>query len=303
MRFKRLIAGCLLGAILGGYSATTVASPLTPEWQTAVVDAPRVSYHSFESRAAGAQISYHLYKPAAYLRDDGRRYPVVYWLHGSGGGLRGIKPLALLVDSAIEKGHVPPFLLVFVNGLRLGMYVDWANGRAPLETVIVHELVPHIDASYRTISTREGRVLDGFSMGGYGAARLGFKYPDIFRGVSIMGAGPMQETLASTPRASGKQADELLREVYGGSQATFRALSPRRHATENAAVISQESLVRLVIGSRDETFQNNLAFHEHLVALSIPHDWIVIEGVGHSPMATLEALGDSHWDFYRRAFD
>jgi hypothetical protein len=109
--------------------------------------------------------------------------------------------------------------------------------------------------------------------------------------------------VTSTPRASGKQADELLREVYGGSQATFRALSPRRHATENAAVISRESLVRLVIGSRDETFQNNLAFHEHLVALGIPHDWIVIEGVGHSPMATLEALGDSHWDFYRRAFD
>lgn len=276
------------------------APPL--QWMTPAVGASRVSYHSFESRAVGARVSYHLYTPAAYDREPSRRFPVLYWLHGSGGGVQGIAPLSRLVDDAIESGKTPPFLVVFVNGLRLGMYVDWKDGRAPIETMIVHELVPHIDATYRSIATREGRLLDGFSMGGYGAARLGFKHPDKFRAVSIMGAGPMQETLTRTPRASRKQVDELMQEVYGGEQAQFRAVSPRRHAVDNAAVIARDSLVRMVIGSRDETFDHNRAFHGHLVALGIPHDWIVVEGVGHDPLRLLQALGDRHWAFYREAF-
>jgi enterochelin esterase-like enzyme len=294
------VAAVAVGAAPSVPAAPRTAPPL--QWLTPAVDAPRVSYHGFESRAAGTRVSYHLYTPAAHARDPERRFPVVYWLHGSGGGVQGIPQLARLVDEAIEAGRVPPFLVVFVNGLRLGMYVDWKDGRAPLETMIVKELVPHIDATHRTRATREGRLLDGFSMGGYGAARFGFKYPEMFRAVSIMGAGPMQETLTRTPRASRKQVDELLQEVYGGDQTTFRAVSPRRHAAENAAVIARDSMVRMVIGSRDETFGNNAAFHEHLVGLGIPHDWIVIEDVGHDPMRLLQAMGDRHWAFYRKAF-
>lgn len=57
-----------------------------------------------------------------------------------------------------------------------------------------------------------------------------------------------------------------------------------------------------MIGDLDETFANNRDFHKHLTALEIPHDWIVIEGVGHDPMNVLRALGDRHWAFYREAF-
>jgi enterochelin esterase-like enzyme len=273
------------------------------EWMTPKIEAPRVSYHSFESRAAGTRVSYHLYTPAGYSVDGQRRYPVVYWLHGSGGGLRGIRPLARLVDDAIEAGRVPPFLLVFVNGLRLGMYVDWKDGSAPLETIITRDLVQHIDANYRTITTREGRLLDGFSMGGYGAARLGFKFPELFGSVSIVGAGPLQDTLTQAPRASGKTAADVMREVYGSDPAHFVAVSPRQLAKQNAARLKEWSRVRIVIGDRDNTFSNNRDFHEYLVGLGIPHDWIVVEGVGHDPMAILQALGERHWAFYREAFD
>ena len=279
-----------------------VSAAPQPQWLTSVVEAPRVSYHTFVSETAGTEVSYHLYTPKAYAQYSQRRFPVVYWLHGSGGGVNGIPLLSKHVDAAIERGAVPPFLIVFVNGLPLGMYVDWKNGAAPVESVIIQDLIPHIDASYRTIPTRQGRLLDGFSMGGYGAARLGFKYPNMFGAVSIMGGGPLQETLTRTPRAGRKQVDELMREVYGGEQENFRAVSPRRHAADNAAVIARDSLVRVVIGSRDNTFDNNRLFHEYLLGLDIPHDWIVIEGVGHDPIGILEAMGDRHWSFYREAF-
>ena len=267
-----------------------------------MVKAPRVAHCTFESAAAKAAVSYHLYTPAAYGRDAGRRFPVVYWLHGSGGGLPGIPALAKHLDAAIEAGKTPPCLVVFVNGLEMGMYVDWSNGAAPVESMIIKDLVPHIDATYRTIPTREGRLLDGFSMGGYGAARLGFKYPEMFRAVSIMGAGPMQESLTKTPRASKVQSEELLARVYGGSQERFLEVSPRTLAKMNADAITKGSLVRMVVGDRDETYANNVAFHEHLESLKIPHEWRVLRGVGHDPMAVILELGDAHWAFYRQAF-
>lgn len=293
-------AGAAKGRPAVGAGSTQQARPL--EWITPAVEGPGLTFRTFWSKAAGTEVSFHIYTPPAYNAEPARRLPVVYWLHGSGGGLAGIPRLAALVDKAIATGAAPPFLMVFVNGLRMGMYVDWANGNAPLETVIVHELRPYIDANWRTIANRDGRLLDGFSMGGYGAARFGFLYPALFRNVSIMGAGPMQETLERTPRASKVQTEDLLRDVYGGGQDGFRAASPRRYAEQNAAVIARTSRVRLVIGEQDETLQNNRDFHAHLLRIGIPHDWIVLPGVGHDPLATLAALGDRHWAFYREAF-
>ena len=271
------------------------------EWVTRAVAAPRVVHRSFESRAAQTAVSYHIYVPEAYEREPARRFPTVYWLHGSGGGLAGIASVSQSFDAAIRSGAIPPCLVVLVNGLEMGMYVDWKDGRAPIESVIVKELLPHIDATWRTIATREGRLLDGFSMGGYGAARLGFRYPELFRAVSIMGAGPLQEELIDTPRAGKRQAEELLERVYGGDQGYFRAVSPRQLAQTGAETIAKSSLVRIVVGDEDETYANNRAFHEHLQRLGIPHEWIVLAGIDHNPDRVIEALGDRHWAFYRSA--
>lgn len=312
----RLLLLCVVASVSGivtlaalGQPTARDAEPPAPavEWVTREVTAPHVSFHTFDSAAAKTKVSYHLYTPAAYdaVVNKDRRFPVVYWLHGSGGGLGGIPQVARHFDAAIEAGKLPPCLVVFVNGMIggfEGMYVDWKDGTAPLETVIVKDLVPHIDATFRTIATRDGRLLDGFSMGGYGAARLGFKFPEMFRAVSVVGAGPMQEELVQAPRAGRQRASEVLSKVYGGDQAYFRSVSPRTLAAQNARAIAAGSLVRVVIGDKDETFENNRLFHEHLEALKIPHTWTVLPGVAHDPMGVLRAMGDDNWAFYRTAF-
>lgn len=279
------------------------AAEVGAAWVTAEIPGPRVTYQTFESALVKTKVSYHIYKPAEYDRDTERRFPVVYWLHGSGGGLPGIPRVATLFDAAIQAGKTPPCLVVFVNGLAEGMYVDWKDGSAPIETMIIKELVPHIDTTYRTIATRDGRLLDGYSMGGYGSARLGFKYHDLFKGISIMGGGPLQPELVQAPRAGRQRAAEVLQKVYGGDQEYFRSVSPRRLAEENAEAIRGNSIIRMVCGDQDETYNNNLAFHEHLDKLRIPHTWTVLEGVDHNPMKTIEGLGDSNWSFYRKVFD
>jgi len=274
----------------------------SPAWVTRSVSAPRVTHHVFASAATKGGVSYHLYRPAVYA-DESRRFPVVYWLHGSGGGLQGIPSVAKRFDAAIEAGKTPPCLVVFVNGLEMGMYVDWADGSAPVESMIIRDLLPHVDKTYRTIAAREGRLLDGFSMGGYGAARLGFKYPELFRAVSIVGAGPLQAELRSTPRASRIQAEDLLRRVFGGSQAAFQEVSPRKLAERNVKKIAQGSIIRMVIGEKDETFGNNADFHRDLETLGVPHSWTVVSGVGHDPERVFASLGDGNWEFYRKAFE
>jgi poly(3-hydroxybutyrate) depolymerase len=210
--------------------------------------------------------------------------------------------VAGLFDAAIQAGKTPPCLVVFVNGLREGMYVDWKDGSAPIESMMIKELIPHIDTKYRTLAKREARLLDGYSMGGYGAARLGFKYTQLFRGISIMGGGPLQAELIQAPRASRQRATEVLDKVYGGDQEYFRSVSPRRLAEQNAKAIRELSIIRHVCGDQDETFENNRTFHLWMEKLDIPHTWTVLEGVDHNPLKTLEALGDSNWDFYRKVF-
>lgn len=302
------LASTLIGAVLA-LASQVLARAAEPAgtrsghaWRTPEIKAPGVSFHTFESAAAKAEVSYHLYSPAGYGRDPERRFPVVYWLHGSGGGLHGIPKVAAHFAAAIEAGQAPPCLVVFVNGLVEGMYVDWKDGSAPLETIIVKELVPHIDASYRTVASREGRLLDGYSMGGYGAARLGFQYPELFRAISIMGGGPLQADLLDAPRAGRRRATEVLQRVYGGDPEHFRSVSPRVLAEQHADAIKHGSLIRMVCGAQDETFANNRDFHEHLERLGIPHTWTVLPGVDHDPLRTLAGLGAANWGFYRQAF-
>lgn len=287
-------------SILSGLPPGQNQAPI--EWVTRAIVAPKVSFHKFQSKAANTEVSYHLYTPSDYQQKPTKRFPVVYWLHGSGGGLTGIPQVARHFEEAIQEGKVPPVLVVFVNGAPNGMYVDWKDGSVPMERVIVQDLVPHVDKEFRTVADRKGRLLDGFSMGGYGSARLGFKYPELFGAMSIVGAGPMQANLLDAPRAGRARAQEVLNRVYGGDPDYFLAVSPLKLAERNAEKVAKSSLVRIVIGAEDNTLPANLAFHKHLESLKVPHTYKELPGIGHDPMAVLRAMGDGNWDFYKAAF-
>ncbi|MCC7492878.1 MAG: hypothetical protein IT204_11040 [Fimbriimonadaceae bacterium] len=272
------------------------------EWVTPAVTAPGLQRYLFHSAAVDGEVSFHLLLPPAYHQDPARRFPVIYWLHGSGGGLPGLAPLAARFTQAMADGLLPPCLVVFPNGLPGGMYCNWRDGSTPVETVLIDELLPHVDATWRTVANRQGRVLDGFSMGGYGAARLGFKYPELFATVSLLGAGPLQPDLDVTPRVGPRGREQILQQVYGGDRAYFRAQSPWEIALANAARLQTGTRLRQVIGDRDETAGFNRQFHEHLTGLGIPHSFTVLPGIGHNPQQTIEALGEAFWAFYREAF-
>lgn len=272
-----------------------------PAWEIDPVAAPGVEHHLIDSKAANAKVSYHVYLPKAYKERPDDRFPVLYWLHGSGGGAPGIAPLSNFFGDAMERGKIPPMVIVFPNGLPDGMWCDSKDGARPVETILIKELIPEIDGRFRTIARPEGRVLEGFSMGGFGAARLGFAYPSIFSAVSMLGAGPLQADFSQVPEGqAARDRDRVYQSAFGGDDAFYTAVHPRTLAAKGAAGL-RRTLVRQAVGEDDSMAPFNRDFHDHLVRLNVAHDFRTAQGAGHSAIPLLQALGDQNWAFYRAA--
>src|SRR4051812_35069155 len=128
-----------------------------PQWVSPdTSDASGAKYHTFVSKSAGGEVSYHIFLPPQYDEQPMRRFPVIYWLHGLGGNQRGgTATFGKQAADTMHAGALPPTIVVFVNGMVNGFYVDWANGKRPMESVIIKDLIPHIDETYRTTAKRE----------------------------------------------------------------------------------------------------------------------------------------------------
>lgn len=271
-------------------------------WVLAEAESSQVKRVVFDSKVAGEQVSCYVFTPTTYNADKDHRFPVLYWLHGSGGSSSGaVAQVAQRYGEAMRAGKIPPMILVFPNGLPMGMWCDWKDGSVKLETMFIEELMPHIDRNYRTVAKREGRVIEGFSMGGYGAARLGFKHPHLFAAVSLLGAGPLQADFNEAPRAGPRGRDQVLGTVYGGDMAYYRAQSPWQIAEQNADKIRAKLLIRQIIGDRDETLRFNREFKQHLDALKIPVTFRQLPRIPHNPNLLLNALAEDNWGFYQQA--
>jgi endo-1,4-beta-xylanase len=267
-----------------------------PVWLLPPVEGPNLHYKTFQSASVKAVVSYVIYLPAEYETNKTVRYPVVYWLHGKGAGQQGLPGFARSFNEAIVVGKCPPLMVVYPNGLPLGGYTDSPNGKQPVESKIIKDLIPHIDGTFRTIPKREGRMIEGFSMGGSGAAKLGFKYPSLFGAISICsGALHTADTL-------GVRNGDMLDSVYGGSARFDAESNPWLLAERNADQVRGRTHVRIAVGSRDPLQSKNTAFREMLDRLKIEHEFTVIEGAPHSPGLVYTGMGDKNWAFYAKVF-
>jgi enterochelin esterase-like enzyme len=149
-----------------------------------------------------------VFLPPSYAKDQGRRYPVVYALHGYSIGAEQWSQeihVPQTIEGAFAKGAkdmivVLPDSKTVHNGSMYSSSVTTGD----FENFIARDLVGYIDRHYRTIAKRESRGLAGHSMGGYGATRIGMKHADVFGSLYIM------SPCCLAPRAAGafKPEDE-----------------------------------------------------------------------------------------------
>jgi enterochelin esterase-like enzyme len=298
-----LLVACSWLGLVPAAALGQAAPSGAPVWVTTQVIAPGVAYRVFDSAAVGAPVSYHVMLPTGYVDSPARRYPVIYYLHGSNSVTAGIANVSGAFRQAMDRGLLPPALVVFPNGLPFGMWCDAVGGLQPVESMVLADLVAEVDASWRTLPGPRARMVEGFSMGGYGAARFGLLRPDLFGAASLLGAGPLQlDFLIDDPNLNPIELRrQILAEVYGNSPAIFEARSPWRLAEAAVGSLPAGFRMRQVIGTADFTVQYNRLFHEHLLAIGLAHEWRELPGVGHSMPAILQAMGDDFWRFHATA--
>lgn len=244
---------------------TTTASTNTPEAQTAVPAITQqstvqrwqgVAEYSFFSPSRQQEIFFTLYTPPGYEQSD-KRYPVLYFLHGSQGShILFWNAISREVEAAnedagawlsqlIESGHLPPFIVAAPRR------PDGAWNEAN-EALVTQELIAAVDGHWRTIPNRNGRSLAGFSLGAAGTMRYAATHPDLY-----CNAMPMAESGVDDAASFWEQ---------------------------NVTAVLESGLeVALVVGELDMRGVNaSTAVDQLLSELNIPHQLHIVPDVPHN---------------------
>ncbi len=161
-----------------------------------------VRAHWYYSKTTAAWRRIYVYTPPDYDRNTKARYPVLYLQHGSGENERGWTSQGranFILDNLIAAKKAEPMIVVMENGMVASKpgATQAAQPGAPQRRnaafgeVVVNDLVPMIDATYRTLSGREQRAIAGLSMGAGQAIQIGLANLDKFAYIgSFSGGGP-----------------------------------------------------------------------------------------------------------------
>jgi enterochelin esterase-like enzyme len=194
-------------------------SPLTSvsrPWNTAKGPAsPEIKHQSFASKVVNAEVGYNVWLPPGY--DGGTaRYPVLYFLPGAGGNeYDGTSAVLQHLHAAVKKKTLPPVICVFCNPGN-GTFRDNRVPGVLGETMFMTEFVPMIDREFRTVASRKGRAVIGFSMGGGGALRFVLGHPQMFAAGVSWGCPRLKEEEGAMSRLSqAKEAGTAVMIVYG----------------------------------------------------------------------------------------
>ena len=142
-----------------------------------------------------------------------------------------------------------------------------------VESMIIKDLIPHIDATYRTIAGREHRWIGGMSMGGGGCLALAFTYPNLFSSVLAYAPGGV--------RVQGKLKPDHVATI----------------ARENVEKLGQ-TRVRIVSGEKDRGFEGAKAFHAFLLDLGVSSDFEAIPNIGHDMTGMFKQVGIKGLQFH-----
>ncbi|MEZ6127924.1 MAG: alpha/beta hydrolase-fold protein [Planctomycetaceae bacterium] len=249
---------------------------------------PKGTQHlTFHSKLVNQQIGYCVYLPPSYSLEADRRYPVIYNLHGNGGNeFTGLESIAVL-DEGIRAGRWPEIIMVLPNGGHSTFYKDSADGRLPIESILITEFLPFIDSTYRTIAERHGRCIEGFSMGGRGATRLAVKYPEFFCSLFCQ-AGNVPHLLQTYDEADPATRKDLL---LGEDRANWEKDDVYAVSQKNADRIRKNLRIQIACGTKDGGHLPTIRdFHQHLVELGIDHTYIELEGLGHKRTEMMDRL-------------
>jgi S-formylglutathione hydrolase len=261
----------------------------------------------------------YVYLPPSYAADKMRHYPVLYFLHGY-----GAKPelywtmmtVPATADKLMGDGTVHEMILVFPDAFTKynGSMYSSSPTTGDWETFITRDLVEYIDGHYRTIANRESRGLAGHSMGGYGAFRIGMKFPEVYSSVYPMSSCCLMNNPGAPPPANAdKQAKapdakmaQLFAKVFSAEAAAWSpnpqnaptffdlptvdgkvrpeiaakwiANSPLAMLDQYVTNLKQYRAIKMDVGLQDTLADSNKEMDAALTQIGVPHKFETYQG-------------------------
>jgi putative tributyrin esterase len=182
------------------FALDTPAKAVETSVKTVEITAPSV----------GRTLKYNIALPAKYDQSTDR-YPVLYLLHGYSSNYTA---WARLGAGEYARAYD---LIVVMPDVGNSWYVNWAKSedgqKNAWEDFIIKDLIGHVDSTYRTIAKREGRAINGLSMGGYGGLMLGLRHPDLFCSIGSESGAISFAKQVSERLKEGKESPRPLRQL------------------------------------------------------------------------------------------
>lgn len=231
-----------------------------PEWlQAARVDTLRVYSPAMRKSV-----------PTVVVSPDAQSgpLPVVYLLHGFSDSYK--KGWIGRVEGISSYADQYGCLLVMPDGGFNSWYFDSpVDSTCRYETFVSRELVSYIDSHYPTQDSPKGRAIAGNSMGGHGALYLSFRHPDVFGA-----AGSMSGGVNLCPFAD---SFDIARRL-----GSYQEFPERWQANSLFYMIDRMEGVFPVFmvdcGTEDFFYRENCLFHDKLLQLHVPHEFVVRPG-------------------------
>jgi len=277
----------------------TMVLPLTAQVQTEVpavvpgakpVAVEHIKVHSvaLEGNLEGEAVDREVivFLPPSYNADKNRRYPVVYALHGySIGAEQWTHEIHVpqTIEGAFAQGSKEMIVVLPDSKTAYGgsMYSNSVT-TGDFEKFIARDVVSYIDAHYRTIPNRLSRGLVGHSMGGYGASRIGMKYPDVFGSLYIMSPCCMSPRPAEPPNAAANKKFEDSEKQFEDAVAALKSPAD----TANLPFFSRAQLATAAAWSPDP--KNPPLYFDMPMKNGIPQPDILAKWAANAPLAFVD---------------
>jgi S-formylglutathione hydrolase FrmB len=277
MRFLPLLLAALLFLPTRADTPALVPPPITDRWNTPPAKPqPLLSHHTFHSKSMDTEVGYNLYLPPDYDANATTRYPVLYWLHGMNQSESTDQYPPHYLDDAIKAGTVKPMIVVYASGAQRTYYTDAPAAKSYPETAIIDELIPLIDAIYRTNPTRDQRAIAGMSMGGFGALKFAFKHADLFSSVTAFAPG------IRDPESFAKERPDILARSFDNDPKVYEANHPATLLKQNLEQIRGKLPISLYVGTKDYLLPGSQSLHKLMTDLKVDHTYQEFEGLTHN---------------------